>query len=54
MKILTGMFIASILLIASYVWGPSLLGRLLSRGDSTDWQDVCKAPEYRYFNGGKA
>lgn len=52
MRYIYGAFIASLLLIASYVYGPSLLGRLLSRGDSTEWQDVAKSPQYRYWNGG--
>ena len=53
MRVLTGAFIASLVLISLHVWGPSLLSWLLSQGDTTDWGDVCKQPDYRYFNGGR-
>lgn len=47
MRILLGMFIASLLYIAAYMYVPQLLNRLLSRGDNTVWGDLPKQPVYR-------
>lgn len=52
-RFMWGMFTASLILIAAYTHGPGLLEKLFNRGDQSEWGDVCKSPEYRYFNGGK-
>lgn len=48
-----GMFTASLLLLAWHVKLQYVFYDLFNRGDKTEYGDVCKSPEYRYFNGGK-
>lgn len=47
--LLTGALLASLAVIALYVYTPRIAVKVLARGDENEWGDECKQPTYRYY-----